>query len=94
MLKLSHLDDLVYSAKKNAPRASLLNEQNGLTIAAKRCICTIGACINPGSALLTTQSRELLIYTHRTESTSVETVVALKAILIRLSRTAQWYQPH
>ena len=34
------------------------------------------------------------IYTHRTESTSVETVVAFKAPLIRLSRTAQWQQPH
>ena len=33
-------------------------------------------------------------YTHRTESTSVETVVAFKALLIRLSRTAQWHQPH
>ena len=33
-------------------------------------------------------------YTHRTESTSVETVVAFNAPLTRLSRTAQWYQPH
>ena len=35
-----------------------------------------------------------LQYTHRTESTSVETVVAFKTLLIRLSRTAQWHQPH
>ena len=35
-----------------------------------------------------------VFYTHRTESTSVETVVAFKALLIRLSRTAQWHQPH
>ena len=32
---------------------------------------------------------ELYICTHRTESTSVETVVAFKTLLIRLSRTAQ-----
>ena len=37
---------------------------------------------------------DLSFYTHRTESTSVETVVAFKAMLIRLSRTAQWHQPH
>ena len=36
----------------------------------------------------------LSFHTHRTESTSVETVVAFKAMLIRLSRTAQWHLPH
>ena len=39
-------------------------------------------------------NRNIVTYTHRTESTSVETVVAFKALLIRLSRTAQWHQPH
>ena len=33
-------------------------------------------------------------YTHRTESMSVEAVVAFEVILIRLSCTAQWHQPH